>query len=75
MRILTKTMMALGFVGTLAVGGASPTLAQGVYLGVPGVGVEIGRPAYRHYRYYDGPYAYGPRHYYGPRYYRYDRDW
>ena len=60
MRMIAKTMVALGFVGAMAVGAASPTLAQGVYFSGPGVEFGIGRPYYgdRYYRYYDGPYAY-----------------
>ena len=68
MRTLTKTMIALGFVGALTLGGASPTLAQGFYFQGPGVEFGIGRPAYRdrYYRYYDAePYAYYGRPYYG----------
>ena len=73
MRMIAKTLLALGFVGSLAVGASSPTLAQGVYLYGPGVGVEFGfgRPAYRerYYRSYEGD-----RHYYSDRYsYSYGR--
>ena len=65
MRMIAKTMVALGFVGAMAVGAASPTLAQGVYFSGPGVEFGIGRPYYgdRYYRYYDGPYAYSGRSY------------
>ena len=65
MRMMAKTMVALGFVGAMAVGTASPTLAQGVYFSGPGVEFGIGRPYYgdRAYRSYDGPYAYSGRSY------------
>jgi len=57
--MVVRTMLAaLGFVGTMAVASPAPTMAQGVYLQGPGVGVEIGRPGY-HERYYrDRSYAY-----------------
>jgi hypothetical protein len=32
-----------------------PSMAQGIGIDVPGVGVRIGEPGYRHYRGYDGP--------------------
>jgi hypothetical protein len=77
MRMLAKTMVAIGFAGAAAVAVPSAVSAQGIYLGVPGVGIEIGRPYYRdrYYRYdYDGPYAYsGPSYYYGARPYSYER--
>ena len=65
MRMMAKTMVALGFVGAMAVGTASPTLAQGVYFSGPGVEFGIGRPYYgdRYYRSYDGPYVYFGRSY------------
>lgn len=69
-RNVSKTLLALGFVGAMTVGTATPSLAQGVYFEGPGVEVGVGRPWYRHH-YYDGPYAYyGPHH----RYWRH-RDW
>jgi hypothetical protein len=57
--MLSRTwLVALGFVSAMGVAAPAPTLAQGVYLQGPGVGVEIGRPAY-HERYYrDRSYAY-----------------
>jgi hypothetical protein len=64
MRTLTKATIALGFVGALTLGGASPTLAQGVYLQGPGVEFGIGRPAYRDRYYRSEPYAYYGRPYY-----------
>ena len=33
----------------------APSSAQGIGIEVPGVGVRIGEPGYRHYRSYDGP--------------------
>jgi hypothetical protein len=51
--MLTRTMLALGFVGAMAIGTPAPTLAQGVYIGPGGVGIDTGRPAYRE-RYYRG---------------------
>jgi hypothetical protein len=68
MRIATSALLALGVLGSAAIGGSAPAAAQSVSFYGPGVGVEIiTRPAYhRHYRYdryYGGmPYAY--------RYYR-----
>ena len=60
-RNVAKTLFALGFVGAIAVGTATPTLAQGVYFDGPGVHVGVGHPWYRHHYY--GPYAYyGPHH-------------
>jgi len=65
MSTVTRTLIALGFVGALAVGTAAPTLAQGIYFNGPGVSVGVGdgwhgyrhRPYYRDYGYYDdGPY-------------------
>jgi hypothetical protein len=44
---LQKTMIALGFIGTMAAANATPSLAQGVYFEGPGFGVGVGRPAYR----------------------------
>src|SRR5438876_11879696 len=54
MRTLSRLMIAAGVLGTIAGIGATPALAQGVYLEGPGFGVGIGRPAYRerHYRGY-----------------------
>jgi hypothetical protein len=73
MRTITASLLALGFVGAMALGAASPTKAQGVYFSGPGVEVQVGNPYwyrrhhrrhhYRHYRYYGGgPYAYAPRY-------------
>jgi hypothetical protein len=58
MRMLTKTVAALGFVSALAVGTPTASMAQGIYFGGPGVSVGIGAPyyGYRYHRYYGGPY-------------------
>ncbi len=91
MRMIARTLVAFGFVGTIAGGAAMPAAAQGIYFEGPGVGIGIGRPAYRE-RYYPGYHDYdysGPRVYSGRSYYnsgpevyerrsyqRYrDRDW
>jgi hypothetical protein len=65
MRMIARTLVALGFAGTIAGGAAMPAAAQGVYLEGPGVGIGIGRPAYRE-RYYRG---YSDYDYSGPRVY------
>ena len=83
MRMLAKTMVAIGVVGAAAVGAPTVASAQGIYFQGPGVEFGIGRPYYRdrYYRYdYDGPYAYSGRPYYWgyPGYYErryYRRDW
>ena len=70
-------MLALGFVGAMAIGTPATTKAQGVSIYGPGYEVDIGnRPypyRYRHrdYRYYNEPYA---SYYYPPNRYRY-RTW
>jgi hypothetical protein len=55
MGILAKSMVALGFVGAMAVGTPSTTLAQGFYIEGPGIEFGVGRPYYRdrYYGYYD----------------------
>ena len=45
--LVTRTLVALGFVGAMAIGTPAPSLAQGVYIGPGGVGIDTGRPAYR----------------------------
>jgi hypothetical protein len=68
MRIIAKTVIALGFVGAVVLSVPSPTRAQGFYFEGPGIEFGVGRPWYRerYYRhYYDSPYAY----------YRPDHDW
>jgi len=56
--LVTRTLVALGFVGVMGIAAPAPTLAQGVYLQEPGVGVEIGRSGYREGYYRDRSYAY-----------------
>ena len=51
--LVTRTLVALGFVGAMAIGTPAASLAQGVYIGPGGVGIDIGRPADRE-RYYRG---------------------
>jgi hypothetical protein len=77
MYISARTAVALGFVGAMAIAIAAPAMAQGIYLGGRGVGVELGQPDrdYRHEgrgdrdrRYYDYSPGYGegngcPRHF------------
>jgi hypothetical protein len=60
---IKTSLIALGLVGTMAAATPAPTLAQGVYIGPGGVGVDIGRPGYRERRYrgYDDDYAYDRR--------------
>ena len=60
--LVTRALVALGFVGAMAIGTPAAGLAQGVYIGPGGVGIDTGRPAYRE-RYYrrdrsDRSYAY-----------------
>jgi hypothetical protein len=60
---IKTSLIALGLVGAMAAATPAPTLAQGVYVGPGGVGVDIGRPGYRgehRYRGYDD-YAYDRR--------------
>jgi hypothetical protein len=56
--LVARTLVAVGFVGAMAIATAAPTLAQGVYIGPGGVGVDTGRPAYRERYYRDRSYAY-----------------
>jgi hypothetical protein len=59
-----KTSVAvLGIFGALAAATPAPTLAQGVYIGPGGVGVDVSRPGWRerHYRDDDGYYERGYR--------------
>jgi hypothetical protein len=75
MRMITTSLAALGFVGAMAVSAPTPTLAQGIYFGAPGVEFGIGPRYHRYYYGYDRPYAYG-RPYYEQRYSRrWNRDW
>jgi hypothetical protein len=70
-RVMTRNAMkilgALAIVGTVAVGTATPSVAQGFYFSGPGFSFGVGTPYYYGYRYYyGGPYAY---------YYPYHRHW
>ena len=68
MRIKANTLIALGFVGAMALSVPSAARAQGFHFEGPGIEFGVGRPWYRdHYHrpYYGGPYAY----------YRPDADW
>jgi hypothetical protein len=65
MRMITKSVVALGFVGALAGATVTTSSAQGIYLQGPGFDVGIGQPAYRE-RYYPGYYDYN---YSGPAVY------
>jgi hypothetical protein len=69
MQMIKRSMVALGFIGTIAGATATPAVAQGVYFEGPGFGVGVGRPAYRERYYrgysdYDGPYMNSSRRYY-----------
>ena len=44
---IKTSLAALGMLGALAAATPAPTLAQGVYVGPGGVGVDIGRPGWR----------------------------
>lgn len=56
------SLAALGMMGALAGATPTPALAQGVYVGPGGVGVDTGRPGWRHERAYrDYGYERGPR--------------
>ena len=62
---LKTSLIALGMAGALAAATPAPTLAQGVYVGPGGVGVDLGgRPGWRE-RHYRDDYAYEHR-YRGP---------
>jgi hypothetical protein len=64
MRTITQALLALGFVGAMAIGTPIATKAQVITFGGPGVGIEIITRPYNHRharynRYYDNqPYAY-----------------
>ena len=49
---IKTSLVALGMMGALAAATPAPTLAQGVYVGPGGVGVDTGRPGWRHERAY-----------------------
>ena len=69
--LVTRALVALGFVGAMAIGIPAPSLAQGVYIGPGGVGIDTGPPRYRE-PYYSEPY-YSERYYRGDRAYGYER--
>jgi hypothetical protein len=54
---VTRALVALGFVGAMAIGTPAPSRAQGVYIGPGGVGIDTGPPRYRE-RYYRGDRSY-----------------
>jgi hypothetical protein len=47
---IKTSLIALGIAGALAAATPGPTLAQGVYVGPGGVGVDLGRPGWRERR-------------------------
>jgi len=51
---IKTSLAALGLIGALTVASPAPTLAQGVHVGPGGVGVDTGRPGWRHDRAYRG---------------------
>jgi hypothetical protein len=55
---IKTSVAALGIVGALAAATPAPTLAQGVYVGPGGVGVDVGRPGWRERDYRDRDYGY-----------------
>ena len=70
-RNLAKTVGALAFVGAVAVGSATPSFAEGIYFGGPGVEFGVG-PRWHHDRYYDRDYG---RSYHRDWRYRHHYDW
>ena len=73
MRAITQALLALGFVGAIAVCTPATTKAQGVSIYGPGYEVDIGARRYpypyrRYYRDYDNSYGYY-RPYSRPGYY------
>jgi hypothetical protein len=76
MRLLAKTLVALGFVGAIGLGAATPAPAQGIYFDAPGVEFGFGAPRYRYRHYgYDPYWSYGYRHGYDRPYYRRYHRW
>jgi hypothetical protein len=66
-RKITLALLALGFIGAIAISAPGTTKAQGIYLG-NGVGMQVGTPnryRYNNRRYYRGynSYAYDRRPY------------
>jgi hypothetical protein len=70
MRVLTQSVLALGFVGAVAIGIPTTTKAQGVSIYGPNVEVDIGARRYPYRRYYNpyDAYAYQPYGYTRPYY-------
>jgi hypothetical protein len=70
MRMIIKAALAAGLVGAITGGTSSATLAQGVYIGTPGLEIGVGRP-YRERGYggydYDRRPGYVEREYGGRR--------
>jgi len=58
---IKTSVAALGIIGALTAATLTPTLAQGVYIGPSGVGVDIGRPGWRERHYRDYAYERGYR--------------
>jgi hypothetical protein len=68
MRKITLALLALGFVGALAISAPATTMAQGVVVSEHGVGVQIvNRPYNRRHARYDRFYDHQP---YAAKYYR-----
>ena len=42
--MIKASLIALGFAGAMIAATPAPALAQGVYVGPDGVGVDLGRP-------------------------------
>jgi hypothetical protein len=55
---IKMSLIALGMASALAAATPAPTLAQGVYIGPGGVGVDVGRPGWRERDYYRDDYTY-----------------
>jgi len=56
--MVTRTLVALGLFGAIAIANPALSVAQGVYIGPGGVGVDTGRPGWRERHYRDRTYAY-----------------
>ena len=59
---IKTSLIALGTTSALAAATPAPTLAQGVYIGPGGVGVDVGRPGWRERDYYRDDYTYERRY-------------
>ena len=59
---IKTSLIALGLVGTMAAATPAPTLAQGVYIGPGGVGVDVGWPRWRERDHYRDDYTYERRY-------------